>query len=142
MTDDRLNVTVDGSVARVTLARPQKHNAFDEQLIAELTDALTRLGGDHAVRVVILAGQGKSFSAGADLEWMRRAAGFDAAKNLADATALAELMHRLDTLPKPTIARVQGAAIGGGVGLVACCDIAIASDAAVFSLSEVRLAAR
>lgn len=108
-------------------------------MIAELTSALEALAADDAVRVVILAAAGKSFSAGADLQWMRRMAGYDRAANLADARALAGLMRTLDTLPQATIARVQGAAFGGGVGLVACCDIAVASDAAGFCLSEVRL---
>lgn len=134
-----LNVSVDGPVARLTLARPDKHNAFDEPLITELSEALARVGDDDAIRVVVLAAQGESFCAGADLEWMRRAAAYDQARNLEDARALARLMHVLDTLPKPTIARVHGAAIGGGVGLVACCDIAVAGEAAVFALSEVRL---
>jgi methylglutaconyl-CoA hydratase len=129
----------DDGVALVTLARPEVHNAFNEAMIAELTKALTRLDGDVSVRAVVLAADGKSFSAGADLAWMRRMAGYDAAGNLADAQALAELMRTLNSLSKPTIARVHGAAYGGGVGLVACCDIAVASETAVFGLTEVRL---
>jgi len=134
----RLDRRADG-VAVVTLARPLVHNAFNEVMIAELTAVLTRLENDAAVRTVVLAADGKSFSAGADLDWMRRMAAYDLPENLADAKALAELMRTLNALTKPTIARVHGAVYGGGVGLVACCDIAVASDSAVFSLSEVRL---
>ena len=126
-------------VARVTLARPEKHNAFDAGLIAGLTDAFSALAKSPAVRAVILEAAGASFSAGADLDWMREQAQYDEARNLADARKLAGLMHVLDTLPKPTIARVQGPAYGGGVGLVACCDIAVASNHAVFSFTEVKL---
>ena len=126
-------------VATVTLNRADVHNAFNDAVIADLTDALRRLGDDDKVRAVVLRAEGKSFSAGADLGWMQRMAGYGHAENLRDAGALAELMRVLNFLPKPTVARVQGAAFGGGVGLVACCDIAIASDAAAFSLSEVRL---
>lgn len=139
-TEDALKCTIDKrGVATVTLNHPEKHNAFDDSLIAALTNALTALGSDDAVRVVVLAAEGKSFSAGADLNWMRRTADFSHADNYRDSLALAELMHTLDTLPQPTIARVQGAAIGGGVGLVACCDIAVAAEKAVFAFSEVRL---
>ena len=126
-------------VATVTLNRAEVHNAFNDTVIADLTGVLRRLGDDDKVRAVVLRAEGKSFSAGADLGWMQRMAGYGHAENLADAGALAELMRVLNFLPKPTVARVQGAAFGGGVGLVACCDIAIASDAASFSLSEVRL---
>jgi methylglutaconyl-CoA hydratase len=125
--------------AWLTLSRPEIHNAFDDRLIAALTEALEALGRDDGVRAVVLTGAGKSFSAGADLNWMRRSADYGEAENLADAQALAALMHTLDTLPKATIARVNGAALGGGVGLVACCDIAIASEVAVFGTTEVRL---
>jgi methylglutaconyl-CoA hydratase len=131
-------VSEDG-VASVTLNRAEVHNAFNDAIIADLTGTLRRLGDDDRVRTVVLRAEGKSFSAGADLGWMQRMAGYGHAENLADAGALAELMRVLNFLPKPTVARVQGAAFGGGVGLVACCDIAIASDAASFSLSEVRL---
>jgi methylglutaconyl-CoA hydratase len=121
------------------LTRGEIHNAFDDALIADLTAAFDDVGDDPAVRAVILASDGKSFSAGADLNWMRRMAGYSEAENLADAKALAGLMQAIDTCPKPTIARVQGAAFGGGVGLIACCDIAVASDRASFCLSEVKL---
>ena len=132
--------TMDGrGVATLTLNRPKAHNAFDDGLIAELAAALRRLGGDPDVRAVVLASTGRSFSAGADLDWMRRMAGHSFDTNLADAAELAGLMHTLDRLPKPTIALVQGPAYGGGVGLVACCDVAIATERASFCLSEVKL---
>jgi len=140
MDNNHILTSVGGDgVATVTLNRAEVHNAFNDAVIADLTEVLRRLGADRKVRAVVLRAEGKSFSAGADLGWMQRMAGYSHAENLADAGALAELMRVLNFLPKPTVARVQGAAIGGGVGLVACCDIAIASDAAVFSLSEVRL---
>jgi methylglutaconyl-CoA hydratase len=133
-----LTVAIAGGVATVTLARPEVHNAFDEALIAELTRALKALDADPAVRVVVLAGEGRSFCAGADLTWMQRMAGYDHAANLADAGALAAMLAALDRSAKPTIARVHGAAYGGGVGLVACCDIAVAAEDATFALSEAR----
>lgn len=126
-------------VARITLNRPDIHNAFDDVLIADLTAKIETLDGDPAVRVVILTGAGKSFSAGADLNWMKRMAGYSHAENLADSRALAKLMKVLNFCSKPTIALVNGAAFGGGVGLAACCDIVIASDRASFCLSEVKL---
>lgn len=139
MSHDTLTVEVVQGIARVWMNRPEVHNAFDDHLIAELTAELRRLDQAPEVRVVVLAANGKSFSAGADLNWMRRMAKYSQAENLRDAVALAGLMHALYGLRKPTIARVQGAAFGGGVGLVACCDIAVASSEATFSLSEVRL---
>jgi methylglutaconyl-CoA hydratase len=129
----------DGPVAHITLNRPALHNAFDDRLIAELTARLSELGEDAAVRAVTLTGAGRSFSAGADLNWMRRMADYSEEENLADARALELLLHTLDELAKPTLAIVNGAAIAGGMGLVAACDIAIAADHAVFGLSEVRL---
>lgn len=126
-------------IARVTFTRPEKHNAFDDVLIGDLTHALTGLGLDPSVDAVVLAAHGKSFSAGGDLEWMRRAAEKNRAGNMADAEALAGLMRTLNNLRKTTLAIVQGPAYGGGVGLVACCDIAIASTEASFALSEVKL---
>jgi len=134
----QISVDADGQ-ARVTLNRPEVHNAFDDALIARLTETFESLGKRDDVRVVVVAANGKSFSAGADLGWMRRMANYLEAENRADAEQLARLIHVLDSLPKPTVARVQGAAIGGGVGLVAACDVAIASEAASFALSEVRL---
>lgn len=139
MSDQLVLQKIGKGVGRLTLNRPEVHNAFDDALVAELTAALLSLGADKRVRVVVLAAAGKSFSAGADLAWMQRMAGYSEAENLDDARALAGLMSTLDRIAKPTVALVQGAAFGGGVGLVACCDIAIASEAASFSLSEVKL---
>ena len=130
---------VDGPVARLRLNRPELHNAFDAGLIDALTRALEALGSDEAVRVVVLEGEGASFSAGADLNWMRGMAGASEAENREDSLALARLMRTLDELPKPTVARVHGAAFGGGVGLVACCDIAIGAQGAKFGLTESKL---
>lgn len=129
----------DGAVARLRLNRPELHNAFDATLIAALTGALDAVGRDPDVRVVVIEGEGASFSAGADLNWMRGMAIASEDENRRDALALARLMRTLHELPKPTIARVHGAAFGGGVGLVACCDIAIASSNAKFGLTESRL---
>ena len=125
--------------ATVTLNRPDVHNAFDDKLIALLTRELEALDRNPTVGVVVLAAAGKSFCAGADLKWMRRMAEYSEAENQADAEALAALMKTLNRLSKPTVAEVQGAAYGGGVGLICCCDIAIASEAAQFSISEVKL---
>ena len=139
MTDALIHGIDARGVATVTLNRPEIHNAFDDALIAELTAVLAAYGANPAVRALILTGAGKSFSAGADLGWMKRMAGYSYEENLADAAGLAQLMHTLDRLPKPTIGLINGAAYGGGVGLVACCDIAIASERASFCLSEVKL---
>lgn len=126
-------------VATVTLRRPDVHNAFDDVLIERLRRELQGLNNNPKVRVVVLAAEGKSFSAGADLNWMKRMAGYERAENLEDAKNLGKLMATLHRMRQPTVAAVQGAAYGGGVGLVAACDIAIASEAAHFCLSEVRL---
>ena len=126
-------------VATVTLNRPQKHNAFDDVTIKRLTEILQHLGDDNSVRVVVLGATGKSFCAGADVNWMRRMAAYSYDENLADANALATVLWHLNHLPKPTIARVQGAAYGGAVGLIACCDIAIGSKMSKYCLSEVKL---
>ena len=126
-------------VAWVEMARPAVSNAFDEPMIEALDAAFTALGVDPQVRVVVLAAQGKHFSAGADLQWMQRASQASAAENLADARRFADMLARLAQLPQPTVARVQGAALGGGVGLVCACDVAIASVDARFALSEARL---
>ncbi len=134
----QVNVDRDG-IATVTLDRPDIHNAFDDVMVRELTEALRLLDAEDTVRVVILAANGKSFSSGANLNWMKRMAGYSEAQNVEDALGLAELMHTLYTLSKPTIARVHGPAYAGGLGLVACCDIAIATREATFCLSEVRL---
>jgi methylglutaconyl-CoA hydratase len=126
-------------VATIRLNRPDKHNAFDELLIAELTQAFRDLASDATVRAVVLAANGQSFSAGADLDWMKRMSAMSRAENERDAMALANLMEAIDHCPKPVVGMIQGAAFGGGVGLVACCDIAIATSSASFCLSEVRL---
>ena len=126
-------------VATVTLNRPDKHNAFDDAMIALLRNAFDALAGRDEVRVVILASLGKSFSAGADLAWMKRMADYDYAHNLKDAELLAAMLKALHDLPQPTIAKVQGAAYGGAVGLASCCDIAIGSQRASFALSEVKI---
>lgn len=126
-------------VATVTLNRAKVHNAFDDELISVLTDVLRELAELDAVRAVVLTGAGKSFSAGADLGWMQRMARASQKENRKDARQLAKLMRTLNQLDKPTIARVNGAAFGGGVGLIACCDIAIAAESARFALSETRL---
>lgn len=139
MSEQKFKTDIEGAVARLTLINPDKHNAFDDALIAGLTDAFKDFGDNEAVRVVVLASEGKSFSAGADLNWMKRMAGYSREENLADAMALAELMKTINTLNKPVVGLIQGAAFGGGVGLVACCDIALASDKASFCLSEVKL---
>jgi methylglutaconyl-CoA hydratase len=136
---DSLLLQRDGAVARLRLNRAELHNAFDAGLIAALTSALEAVGRDDAIRVVVLEGAGASFSAGADLHWMRGMATASEADNRADALALARLMRTLDELPKPTVARVHGAAFGGGVGLVACCDIAIGVPEAKFGLTESKL---
>jgi methylglutaconyl-CoA hydratase len=126
-------------VVWLTLNRPEIHNAFDDRQIAELTSALADLAADDNVRAVVLTGAGKSFSAGADLNWMRRTSTYGEDENLRDAKALAALMQALNELPKPTVVRVNGAALGGGTGLVACCDVAVASETALFGTTEVRL---
>ncbi len=136
---DNLIFHRNGPVTRLRFNRPELHNAFDADLISTLTAALEAIATDTSVRVVVLEAAGASFSAGADLNWMRSMAVASEAENRADALALAGLMRRLDELPKPTIARVQGAAFGGGVGLIACCDIAIGVPEAKFGLSESKL---
>ncbi len=132
-------VAVSNGVATITLNRPQVHNAFDDALIADLIAALGDCERDPSLRAIVLTGAGASFSAGADLNWMRGMAQASEDANRADSERLATLMRTLNFLSKPTIARVNGSAYGGGVGLVACCDIAIGVDAAKFSLSEVKL---
>jgi methylglutaconyl-CoA hydratase len=128
-----------GPVGVITMNRPERHNAFDDSLIAELTEALRSMEAEDGVRLLVLSGAGRSFSAGADLNWMKRMAGFSLDENRRDAMGLAALMRTLAHFRKPTIARVHGPAYGGGVGLVACCDIAVASQHATFALSEAKL---
>ncbi|AVQ09112.1 TPA: enoyl-CoA hydratase/isomerase family protein [Xanthomonas vasicola pv. zeae] len=139
MQETGLIVEDQGAVRTLRLHRPAVHNAFDATLIAALTEALRQAGQAPQIRVVVLTGDGAAFSAGADLNWMRGMATASEADNAADALALAQLMRILDELPKPTVARVNGAAFGGGVGLVACCDIAIGCTEARFGLTESRL---
>lgn len=134
-----IEVAERNGVALVTLNRPDVHNAFDETMVRELTEAYTLLGTMPRVRAVVLLGAGTSFCAGADLGWMRRFASYGYEENLADGQALARMLQAMAAIPKPTIARVHGPAYGGGVGMVACCDIAIAAQEAVFALSEVKI---
>src|SRR5690606_6520082 len=126
-------------VATLTLNRPEVHNAFDDAMIAELIAVLKDLANNDKVRVLVLTAKVKNFSAGAALNWMRAMAQKNYQQNLNDAAELATLMHRLDKFPKPTLALIKGAAFGGALGLVACCDIAIAEENASFCLSEVRI---
>lgn len=135
-----IETEIDGRGAlTVWLNRPEVHNAFDDTLIATLIETLRRAEADPQVRVLVLAGRGPSFSAGADLGWMKRMATYTEAENRRDAEALAELLRTLNFMPKPTVACVQGNAYGGGVGLVACCDIVVAYEQANFALTEVKL---
>jgi methylglutaconyl-CoA hydratase len=134
-----IEVALRNAVAVVTLNRPEVRNAFNEALIAELTAALRALAADETVRAVVLLGAGESFCAGADLNWMKKMAAFSPAQNLADAKALTTMLATLNEMPQPTVARVHGSAFGGGVGIVACCDIAIAAQDATFALSEAKL---
>jgi len=129
----------DRGVATITMNNPDKHNAFDDVIIAELHSAFDRANDNADVRVVILAATGKSFSAGADLNWMKRMASYTREENLRDSVALAAMLKALNFMSKPTIARVQGAAFGGAVGLVSCCDMAVGSPRVSFSLSEVKI---
>jgi len=125
-------------VAQITMSRPQVFNAFDEVMIGELEQAFTQLSQDAQVRVIVLAGEGKHFSAGADLQWMQRASEASVEWNTTDARRFAGMLHRIATCPKPTVARVQGAALGGGVGLTCACDMAVVADNASFAVSEAK----
>ncbi len=129
----------ENAVATITLNRPEVHNAFNEDVIAQMTGLFVKAAKDDGVRAVVLRGNGKSFSAGGDLNWMRKSANYTYDENVADARNLGTLLKTINTLPKPTIALVQGNAFGGGVGLAACCDIVIAEEGAQFCLSEVRI---
>jgi methylglutaconyl-CoA hydratase len=139
MSDDPVLKTRDAPVARITLNRPEVHNAFNEDVIAALQSSFDALRDDTVVRVVVLAGEGRSFSAGADLDWMRRASTWTEEENRTDAAALAKMLRTIAEFPKPVVARVHGSAFGGGAGLVASSDIAIASEEALFGFTEVRL---
>ena len=134
-----LTLTITNHLARVTLNRPEVHNAFNEVMLAELLEVFTNLGKNKEVRVMVMTGNGKSFSAGADLNWMKKMIGYSYEENFADSMVLANAMNALYSMPQPTIARVNGAAIGGGMGFVTGCDIAVAADTAKFSLSEVKI---
>jgi methylglutaconyl-CoA hydratase len=134
-----LDITRRDGVARVTLNRPELRNAFDDELIKKLRGAFEDISTDPSVRVMVLAGNGPAFCAGADLNWMKRMAGYGYDENLADAKALAQMLATLDRLPKPTIARVHGPVFAGGTGLVAACDIAVGTPEAKFCLSEAKL---
>ena len=126
-------------VAWVTFNRPEVHNAFNVELIKEITEVVHRLKEDEAVRIVVLTGKGKSFCAGADLNWLREIVSYSFKQNLEESRALADVLHQLYELPKPTIAMVNGAAIGGGTGFLSACDMAVASEEARFGLSEVKI---
>lgn len=140
VTNDKVLFSVDQyGVATVTLNNADKHNAFDDTIIATLTNTFNTIAARDDIKVVVLASIGKSFSAGADLAWMKRMANYSYEDNLKDANALAEMLYALNFLPQPTIAKIQGAAFGGAVGLASCCDIVIAADKASFCLSEVKL---
>lgn len=134
-----VELSIENAVATVTLNRPEVHNAFNEDVITRLIECFERVENDDNVRVMILQSTGKSFSAGADLNWMKKMASYSQEQNLADAQQLALMLSKLFHLSKPTIAKIQGSAFGGAVGLVACCDIAIASRMSKFCLSEVKL---
>lgn len=134
-----IKLDFDGPLARVTLARADVHNAFNDQMIRALTEAFHDLSNRDDVRVVVLAGEGRSFSAGADLEWMRDAASRTEEENLADASRLAAMFEAIDTCSKPVVVRVQGAALGGGLGLMACADVVVAVRDARLGTTEVRL---
>jgi len=138
--DDHVLFDVDQrGIATVILNNPEKHNAFDDSIIAQLTTIFREIAERRDIKLMILASTGKSFSAGADLGWMKRMASYTFEENLKDANALATMLKMLNFLPQPTIAKIQGAAFGGAVGLASCCDIVIASDKASFCLSEVKL---
>lgn len=141
MSEEKTVLTeIDGrGVARITLNRPKVRNAMNAVFIRDLTEAVEKVGGDDRVRAVVLTGRGKGFCAGADLAWMRETADYSVEENYADSGRLGRMLNRLNTLPRPVIGLINGHTFGGGLGLVACCDVAIASTAAKFSLSEVRL---
>lgn len=134
-----ISISTTGHCVTVTLNRPEVRNAFNDEVIAELTQAFAELGQDPQVRTIVLAAVGPAFCAGADLNWMRRMADYSQAENLLDAAQLAEMLRVIYTCPKPTVARIQGDVVAGGMGLVAVCDMAVSVDTANYSLSEVKL---
>ena len=134
-----IRLNVDERVARITFARPEVHNAFNATMIAELAESFEKVKTEADVRVVVLTGEGKSFCAGADINWMREIIDYSYEQNLEESRLLAEALHKLFTLPKPTVAMVNGTAIGGGNGFLSACDIAVAAEEANFGLSEVKI---
>ena len=134
-----IRVEIQSTRGTVLLTRPDLHNAFNDDMMRELTDAFSKLGGDPAVRVIVLAAEGKSFCAGAAINWMKRMVGYSLEENVADSRVLSKMLRTIRECPKPVIARVHGATYGGGVGLVAACDMAVALTKANFCLSEVKL---
>ncbi|MDP9111917.1 MAG: enoyl-CoA hydratase-related protein, partial [Candidatus Eremiobacteraeota bacterium] len=139
MSDSVLKVSISGGVAQVHLSRPDVRNAFNAQVIEELHRAFDRLGADADVRAIVLSGEGKAFCGGADINWMRGSLELSQEENVADAKRMSEMFRAIDRCPKPVIARVHGAALGGGAGLVAVCDIAIAADETIFGFTETKL---
>lgn len=134
-----IRMDADAKVARITFARPEVHNAFNAAMIAELARAFDRAKADASVRVVVLTGEGKSFCAGADINWMREIIDYSYEQNLSESLLLAETLYKLYSIPKPTVAMVNGTAIGGGNGFLSACDIAVAAEEAQFGLSEVKI---
>lgn len=134
-----IRLAVDEKVARITFARPEVHNAFNATMIAELAQVFDQVKAEASVRVVVLTGEGKSFCAGADINWMREIIDYSYEQNLSESLLLAEVLHKLYSFPKPTVAMVNGAAIGGGNGFLSACDIAVAAEEAHFGLSEVKI---
>lgn len=134
-----IRIEQEDGVARICLNRPEVHNAFNSHMISELLAAFAKAGMENSIRVVILTGTGKSFCAGADLNWMREIISYSFEQNLAESLQIADLHHNIYTLPKPVIAQVNGTAIGGGTGFLSACDMAIAAEGAKFGLSEVKL---
>lgn len=139
MSYNHLLVRVEGDAVTVTLNRPEVHNAFNEDAIAEITDCFERIGRDEEVRLVVLTGAGKSFCAGGDLNWMQKSVKYTKKQNLVDAKRLSSMLHAVNDCPKPVVARIQGNALGGGCGMVAACDVSIAAEGAQFGFTEVKL---
>jgi methylglutaconyl-CoA hydratase len=139
VSEEVLHVARDGMRATVTMARPAVRNAFNAALIAALRETFAALAGDASVRYIVLAGEGKTFSGGADINWMRSSLDLSESENARDAEAMAAMYRAIDRCPKPVIARVQGAALGGGVGLCAVSDIVVAASDAIFGFTEVKL---
>lgn len=139
MNYETVQYAAENRIARVTFCRPEVHNAFNATVISEMSDVFSRIAADESVRVVLLTGEGKSFCAGADLNWMKAVVDQSFEENLAESIALADLFYQIYTCTRPVVGRINGAAIGGGTGFVALCDIAIAADTAKFSFSEVKI---